>query len=365
MSQGLTKSEKLVASFSERAFLKLWTHPNPKGKKDKELCDCLIVCGKHIVIISVKDIQYKDTGNFAEEGRWVKSAIKKSVDQIYGAERCLKNVNTVTRSDGIVVELLSKEDRIVHRISVSLGAKRQISTISGDFGKGFVHVLDEFSLGAIFGLLDTITDFVNFLSDVESLISNTSIVFDGRGIEDLLAIYLQGYYSFEILPDIQPLIISSKFYDDFLKTKIFKEMQERYKESYFWDKLIEHLVKDLLTDGMIDFSTGEVTINQLALVQMALQPRRVRVDLVKSFKEFLKNPELKIIYVRGYHKTIFVILIGSSANRESRVEELDLSCRNAPNKFTDYDIVVGIARDSFGPSDVGYSYDLAYIGVVK
>ena len=38
----------------------------------------------------------------------------------------------------------------------------------------------------------------------------------------------------------------------------FKSMQESYKESYFWDKLIEHLAEDLLTDGMFDYSTGEV-----------------------------------------------------------------------------------------------------------
>lgn len=72
MSQGLTESEKFVASISERAFLRLWTHPNPVGKKGKELCDCLIVCGNHIIIISVKYIQYKDTGDIAGWKRWTK-----------------------------------------------------------------------------------------------------------------------------------------------------------------------------------------------------------------------------------------------------------------------------------------------------
>ena len=43
MPEGLTESEKFVAGISERAFLTLWTHPNPVGKKGKELCDCLIV----------------------------------------------------------------------------------------------------------------------------------------------------------------------------------------------------------------------------------------------------------------------------------------------------------------------------------
>ena len=63
MASGLTPSERFVSDLCTRSFLQLWTHPNPKGKKKKELCDCLIVCGPHIVIISVKECTYKDTGN--------------------------------------------------------------------------------------------------------------------------------------------------------------------------------------------------------------------------------------------------------------------------------------------------------------
>ena len=37
MSEGLTESEKFVAAISERAFLTLWTHPNPVGKKENRL----------------------------------------------------------------------------------------------------------------------------------------------------------------------------------------------------------------------------------------------------------------------------------------------------------------------------------------
>ncbi len=48
LTQGLAPSEEFVNKLCKKSFLKLWTHPNPKGKKDKELCDCLIVCGIHI-----------------------------------------------------------------------------------------------------------------------------------------------------------------------------------------------------------------------------------------------------------------------------------------------------------------------------
>lgn len=54
MAAGLTPSEALVSQLSTDSFLRLWTHPNPIGKGGKELCDCLVVCGPHIIILSVK-----------------------------------------------------------------------------------------------------------------------------------------------------------------------------------------------------------------------------------------------------------------------------------------------------------------------
>lgn len=126
MSQGVTPSEKFVTSLCQKSFLKLWTHPNPKGKNDKELCDCLVVCEDDIVIISVKENEYKDTGDTTGWERWQKAAIEKSASQIWGAERWLGTVDSFTRHDGRVVTLPDKSKRRYHRISVSLGAQGHV-----------------------------------------------------------------------------------------------------------------------------------------------------------------------------------------------------------------------------------------------
>ncbi|GLQ25202.1 hypothetical protein [Sulfitobacter pacificus] len=126
MPVGLTRSEKFVSQLCERSFLELWTHPNPIGKKGKELCDCLIVCGPHIVIISVKEIEYKDTGDTSGWERWHRAAIEKSASQIWGAERWLNTSDEVTRHDGRIITLPPKLERIYHRVSVSLGGKQQV-----------------------------------------------------------------------------------------------------------------------------------------------------------------------------------------------------------------------------------------------
>ncbi|MCG3873834.1 hypothetical protein [Psychrobacter sp. Ps7] len=364
MSEGLTESEKFVNSICERAFLNFWTHPNPIGKKGKELCDCLIVCGKHIVIISVKDIKYKDTGDEAGWKRWTKAAIDKSASQIWGAERWLNSSVKFTRHDGRQVELPIKENRIVHRISVSLGAQRKIPTQSGDLGNGIVHVCDEFSLGAIFGLLDTITDFVSFLTDVEALINRANIVFNGGGIEDLLAIYLLNNHSFPY-EEAELIIIDDTVFKGFISSDDYRAIQESYKDSYFWDKLIEHFVGDLLTNGIFEYGTNQATDNQYALIQMALQPRGHRANLVDAFSEFLQKPELKIAarVVLAHQNTAFVFHLGPSSDREARVQELGLRSLVVRGRLPDVKIVVGISRDKLGPSVVGYSHDIVYVDI--
>lgn len=364
MSEGLTESEKFVNSICERAFLNLWTHPNPIGKKGKELCDCLIVCGKHIVIISVKDIKYKDTGDEAGWKRWTKAAIDKSASQIRGAERWLNSSVEFTRHDGRQVELPLKENRIVHRISVSLGAQRKIPTQSGDLGNGIVHVCDEFSLGAIFGLLDTITDFVSFLTEVEDLTKRANIIFNGGGIEDLLAIYLLNNYSFPY-EEADLLIIDDTIFKGFINSDDYKVMQKSFKNSYFWDKLIEQFVGDLLTNGIFEYGTNQATDNQYALIQMAIQPRGHRANLVDAFSEFLQKPELKIAarVVLAHQNTAFVFHLGPSSDRESRIQELGLRCLVVRGRLPDVKIVVGISRDKLGPSVVGYSHDIVYMDI--
>ncbi len=371
MNEGLTPSEKFVTNLSEKSFLKLWTHPNPKGKKkDKELCDCLVVCGNHIVIISVKEIEYKDTGNEVGIERWKKSAIDKSVAQIYGAERILKQVEKVERNDGRLICLPPHSDRKYHRISVSFGSKGKVPIAWGDFEQGFIHICDEQSTVALFEALDTITDFINFLNAVEELTTNgTALLFDGGGYEDLVALYLQNGYSFNIEKGSEKkpnlLILSNDLFQGFIRSETYNDMQEDFKNSYIWDRLVNYYSDDLLTDGMFDMHSKEVTNNELVLVTMALQPRNYRANLAEAFIEFLQNEKLKISsrVVLGYNNIAFVFLIGSSVDREHRSRELGLRCLVIRGKVANVTTVIGIATDRPGTSQIGYSSDLLYMHI--
>lgn len=368
MAEGLTRSEKFVSELCKRAFLKLWTHPNPKGKSDKELTDCLVVCGDHVIIISVKENEYKYTGDSTGENRWEKNAINKSVSQIYGAQRWIEGVDKIERADGRFIYLPPKENRKYHRIAVALGSKGEISLKWGDFGKGFIHLCDEYSINALFNLLDTITDFTQYLVASETFAREGKLIHT-TSPEDMIAFYLLNGYSFEIdesehgKPDA--LILGDDLWKNFFGSEDHLKMKESFKESYKWDRLIEEFAHDTLTDGMFDMHSKEISKDESALVAMASEPRGHRANLAESFMELFEGEGVKIKSraVQGRSGFGYVFLIGSSEERESRAKELALRSFVARKKLPDAHTIIGIATDRPGTSKIGYSSDIAYIHI--
>ena len=367
MAADLTPSEALVSRLSTNSFLRLWTHPNPTGKGGKELCDCLVVCGPHIIILSVKEIEYRDTGDKIGWERWQKAAIDKSVKQIWGAERWLRVSDRVIRSDGREVILPPREDRRFHRITVSLGGRGEVPLKWGDFGHGFVHLLDEKSLKAAFSELTTITDFVHYLNAAEHIFERgVRPVFAGGGAEDLLALYILNGPDFGLIDPAtgEPAlaIITEGIWAETIKSAEYMARNRDLESSYLWDQLIESYVDDLLTDGMFDMFRKEVTQNELALVAMALQPRAHRANLADAFLEFLR-PDHEHIAARlivADNQTAFVFTTGESSDREHRCRELFLRCLVVRGRCKSVKTVVGIATDRPQAGKHGHSSDILY-----
>lgn len=368
MSAGLTPSEEMVAGLCERSFLSLWTHPNPVGKNGKELCDCLTVCGDDIIIISVKDIAYRDTGDAIGWERWQKAAIDASVKQIWGAERWLARSDFVVRKDGRRIQLPPVGRRRIHRLAVSLGGRGDVPMRWGDFGHGFVHVLEEYSLVQAFRELDTITDFVSYLRACEGLFEGeVKLVFDGGGPEDLLALYVRHGPSFGLGGDRGQsrslLVVQHGLWQDLVTSPEYLARQADLKSSYAWDKLIEHFVADLLTGGMFDMHNKQATTDEHALVEMARQPRCYRASLADAFVEFL-SPACAKVAARlaiGANATAFVFLTGDHEGREGRASELGLRCLVVRGRHKGVTTVIGIATDRPRPGRRGHSNDILYL----
>ena len=57
MTEAVNDSEQFVYDICLKSFLSLWSYINPQGKTPgKELCDVLVVCAPHIIVISVKPL---------------------------------------------------------------------------------------------------------------------------------------------------------------------------------------------------------------------------------------------------------------------------------------------------------------------
>lgn len=176
--------------------------------------------------------------------RWRKKAIEESCKQIYGAERWIKSATHVIRKDGTRgLQLPGSAEQRIHRVAVALGGKGKVPISFGDFGKGFVHVFDEKSFAITLNELDTVEDFVKYLTDKEALYkSGVQTVFQG-GEEDLLATYLHQGRVFPSNHDL--IVVEDSLWKKLIEKPEYKAKQIADKESYAWDRLIESFCGDI------------------------------------------------------------------------------------------------------------------------
>lgn len=304
-SSGFTASERYLQQLSDRTFLKLWTYPNTfrdrnkaAGGDGKELCDLLVVCGDDVIIFSDKAIDWPDCDTLKLQwSRWYRRAVKKSVDQIRGAERWLRDYPDRVFLDakctrGLPVELPLIERRRVHGIAIVRGAYDACSRffegaegslticsrIKGDkhtdtsdpdwrpFAIGdvdpegpFVHVFDETALDRVMFEMDTITDFVDYLHARATAIRNEDLALC-PGESELLAYYMQTES-----PADRPcfLKVISKAggcdqvalwpgaYEDFVASGAYVRKKEADAVSYLWDELIGEFVEHIMAGSSV------------------------------------------------------------------------------------------------------------------
>src|SRR4051812_19896751 len=112
--EGTTRSERYLTKLAERTFLRLWSYPNLFNDKKqhekgtgKELCDLLVIFGDDILIFSDKEIAWTDAQDSEIAwSRWFRKAVKKSAEQIRGAERWIKSFPTRIYLDELCVNQL-------------------------------------------------------------------------------------------------------------------------------------------------------------------------------------------------------------------------------------------------------------------
>jgi hypothetical protein len=226
-AEGVNESERYLQKLCDKTFLSLWSYPAVHKEKGKECCDLLVIFENHVIIFSDKDCQFPDSGQIKNDwNRWFKKAIKKSAEQAWGAERWIKKYPNQLFLDSLCekpfpLEIPNLSTAKFHLVVVAHGSSTRCQQEHGGSGslminssmKGFsahdaiknggipfmvgdidpsrtfVHILDDTSLEIVVDTLDTIADFVSYLTDKEKFFRSGKAVI-ASGEEDLLAYYL-------------------------------------------------------------------------------------------------------------------------------------------------------------------------------
>jgi hypothetical protein len=419
-SEGVTDSEKYLKRLCEHTFLRLWSYPGiyrdqssgGGAKNGKEVCDLLVVFDQHIIIFSDKKCEFPNTGDLdLDWSRWVKRAVLKSADQLYGAERWIKAFpNRLFLDSGCSQPLLIPLPNVTtakfHRILVAHGASKRCKKELGGSGslmihtdvigdmhlrkeeggypfvigqidpqKGYIHVLDDFTVDILLKTLDTISDFVSYIEKKETLILS-GLLLAIAGEEDLLAVYLrklnkQEEHDFIFDEEYNAIAIDEGFWEDFLKSPQYRYQREANRVSYAWDDLIEQFSTHAMQGTQYLPNPYGILGTEKTMRFLARENRTRRRMLARSLFEIMaKNPKTmktaRIIKPSRLGDPYYVFLllpplegITEEEYRIGRYKFLEAHCLVTKLIFPDALDIVGLATES--GTDIYRSEDAMYL----
>ena len=282
-SEGTTKSERALTRLARKAFLSLWSYPNvysdegrSNGKGDgKELVDLLVVFGNDVLLFSDKDCAFQsDVDVRIAWPRWYRRAIDKSARQLVGAENFLKRFPKRVFVDkacsaSLPIALPDPSVALYHLGAVSGGGHSAARQFYGGGCSGslmllthlrgraaheeapfhvgyplesgrFVHVLDEITVDLLLDELDTVPDFVAYLSKKEEFLGQPGVIVSVPGEEELLARYLSSMrdeeHAFPRVPrDVNYVALPEGDWGVYLKSPQRAAKKKADEISYMWD----------------------------------------------------------------------------------------------------------------------------------
>ncbi|PKL67682.1 MAG: hypothetical protein CVV28_05285 [Methanobacteriales archaeon HGW-Methanobacteriales-1] len=361
-------SEKIVSDICKNSFLSFWSFPNPiRTDNNKELTDLLIVNDPYVIIISVKEININHSGNMEVDiQRWENKAIKKSYNQIYGAERAIRNSHTdiLTSDRKYKIKFPDPKKMILYRIGISFGRREDFPLPYGDQGKGVIHFFDQQSFPILLKELDTITDFIDYLNAKEKFFNSGKKAYF-KSEEDLLAIYLHRGRKFP--KNIDETLIQENVWEELTQKDEFMNRKIQERNSRFWDTFIEEIYRDMSKEYLL-FTNDFHEVEQ-ALRTMSKESRFDRMMLADTFMDFIGvygKPKAQARLSQSTSGVSYVFLLDKyrENNREQRSMELTLRCFAARNVLRENKEVIGLASSHYVKGD-GHAYDLCYLYLPK
>ena len=382
------------------------------GQAGKELCDLLVVFGNHVIIFSDKYCKFPTTGDLERNWcRWFKKAVWKSAHQVWGAERWLREHPGRLYLDPSCTKpfpmpLPEAAACRIHRVVVAHGSGAACRAALGgsgslmvmpeivgdrhfdpsqgrvipfavgllDSAKGYIHVVDDFTLDVLLQTLDTAPDFVQYLERKE-LFLRSGPPSSAAGEEELLAYYLQHVdgaheHDFTFRENWDGIWIAEGLWAAFCGHPDRIAQLEEDKISYAWDRLIEHFTSHVLAGTAYVRTSATQQELERGLRFLAAENRTLRRMLAKALLGTLARGQEADRFARVVRSTapgepcyVFLTLkpptfCSYDEYRQVRRGLLETYCLVAKLRFPDETDIVGIAMEPRGCQ--GGSEDLAY-----
>ena len=423
-------TEKFVNDLATETFLRLWSYSNPyklqraaKKGDGKELCDLLIIFENNIIIISEKGAPHSAASVDLSWTRWFNKKVFRSLKQVQGAERWIREFPDRIFQDKectqrLYVDFETEKDLVFHRVCVAHGINQLCLHMLPERGgrlkikpritgsahidtkhpcyepfaigdicpeENYTHVFDFFTLVNIIRQVDTIPDFVNYLSQRADFIRSGHLL-SVIGEENLLSDYLRntdskGKHCFRSAKNsFYPRLIPDGSYHELINDSRYINEKNRQRLSYAWDDLIRRLIDNHFnkTDVQVIGDRPNLSDLELALREMARMSRFERGVLTDAHFQVLNNTSIK---KRGFRMigdpngedfggVGFLFFVMSPRNplfadktydeyRQARILYLDLYARAVLQKLSHMQKIVGIAREPLNHD--GVSEDLIYV----
>jgi hypothetical protein len=429
-ADGITESERYLKKLCDLNFLSLWSYPgvyNDKGltqrKQGQEVCDLLVIFDNHVIIFSDKDCQFPNNGNLTVDwNRWFKKSIQESAQQLWGAERWIKNYPNRLFLNNICTQLFplyipdlktAKFHLIAVAHSSSVRCRQEfggtgllriktftedsshnIKTTSdspfciGDIdpNKTFIHVLDDVSLDLVMNTLDTVSDFVAYLTEKEELFRSECNILAASELE-LLAHYHNfinddGERKFAIASNLNgqkaELILEEGLWENFQHSFGRRVKLEEDIISYSWDRLIERISYYSMQEKL--YFSSDLTIAELETILrfLAKENRFHRRILAKTLCDLVcsapTDETVTVRYIRPLSSKgicyVFMVFphpdwMTYEEYREARINALELRFPIAKLRFPNAQHIVGIATESIILGNEGRSEDVSHRDVTE
>jgi hypothetical protein len=334
-SEGVTPSEKYLKKLCDRSFLSLWSYPGifrdqgrRSGKGDgKEVADLLVVFENNVIIFSDKHIHFEETERIEVGwGRWFRNAVLKSAQQVWGAERWIRQFpKRLFLDKGCTVpfpiDVPDPARATFHRVVVAHDASRVCREYFGggsgslilDSGviaedahlkhpfvigrvrsdRGYVHVFDDTSLDVVMSYLDTVSDFVAYLTKKEQLLTSGLRV-RAAGEEELLGEYVkrlnsEGDHDFIIPKGTTHVFLAEGLWEKFLNSDERKAQAKANEISYRWDLLVEKFLHHMMSGTQYASSHREISEQEKSFRWLARENRTRRRMLANDLFGLLKK----------------------------------------------------------------------------